>query len=85
MALYREDLERLGTCSVPGCGRNHRDEEIYLHARCHAGSPCWARFRGDVLTIECARCKKTVLSVVVASRASEGRGLEPPPDEEAVP
>ena len=84
MPLYREDLEALGRCGVPGCTRDHRDDEVYLHAQCHPASPVWARYRGDVLTIECARCRRPVIAVVVASRRADAGPLDPP-DEEAVP
>lgn len=68
MAYYREDLELLLRCDGPSCPRTHRTDEIYFHSACHLDSPTWARYRGDILTIECARCGRYIASVVVASR-----------------
>ena len=84
MPLYREDLEALGACSIPGCGADHRHGEIFFHPTCHPDSGCWVHYRGDVLTVRCAACRGHVASLVVASKATECRGFDPP-DEEAVP
>jgi hypothetical protein len=67
MPLYREDLETFD-CSVPGCRETSRDGPVYFHAACHIDAPTWAHYQGDVLTIECAICKKRIVSVVIASR-----------------
>lgn len=48
------------------------DGSLYLHGRCHPGSPTWVVLTGDVLTIECARCKKVVVRLrVVPPQFSE--------------
>ena len=65
--LYREDL-RTSRCDVPGCSRDHTVEEIYFHPACHMDSPTWVRYRADVITIECARCRQVVACLVVASK-----------------
>ena len=74
MPLYREDLGDT-RCDYPGCTRDHTDEEIYFHPRCHPQYPTWVRYRADVLTIECTRCGRVVASLVIASRDDDvGRG-----------
>jgi len=72
MLCYREDFDTF-ECACPSCRENTRTGEIYLHSGCHPASPTWAHVRGDVLTIECATCKKRIVSVVIASRAQERR------------
>ncbi len=70
MALYREDLEQTG-CGCPACRETQHTSEMYFHPHCHPGSPTWVHFRGDVLTVECAKCRREVVTVVVASRAQD--------------
>ena len=72
MPIYREDLEtpQARQC-IPGCDAIHTDDDMWFHASCHLDSPTWARYRGDVLTIQCARCKRDIVSVVIASRDHE--------------
>lgn len=87
MPLYREDLE-LSHCDFPGCTETSHTDEIYFHPRCHFESSTWVRYRGDVLTIECAVCGKEVASIVVASRAhepSEHESGAEPEDEDRCP
>lgn len=76
MALYREDFEQ-AECDCPACRETQQSSELYFHPACHPESPTWVRFRGDVLTVECAKCRREVVSVVIASRASEPDALEP--------
>ena len=85
MTLYREDFDQL-SCDCPACRETQRSNELYFHPRCHPESPTWARYRGDVLTVECAKCRRVVVSVVVASRAHEARepGSEPDVEEDDV-
>ena len=84
MALYREDLGP-SACECPDCRETQQTSEMYFHPRCHPESPTWVRYRGDVLTVECAKCRREVVSVVVASRAHElaetETGSEPEDDE----
>ena len=83
MALYREDFEQ-AACDCPACRETSRTSEMYFHPRCHPESPTWVRYRGDVLTVECAKCSQEVVTVVIASRASEPP-KPGPADEEACP
>lgn len=70
--LYREDLDRpSAVCAAPGCNTTPADEDLWIHPTCHLDSPTWVRYRGDVLTVQCARCERDVLSLVVASRHGE--------------
>lgn len=72
MPLHREDLERAPVpCGVPGCGGDHQDEDFWIRPGCHLDSPTWVRYRGDVLTVQCARCERDIVSLVVASRHGE--------------
>ncbi len=72
MPIYREDLERPPICcGVPGCNKTHEDEDMWIHPSCHVDSPTWVRYRGDVMTIQCARCERDIVSVVVASQHAE--------------
>ncbi len=76
MPLYREDLERRpAVCAVPGCNTTQADtpadDDLWVHPTCHLDSPTWVRYRGDVLTVQCARCERDILSLVVASREGE--------------
>lgn len=36
------------------------DGTLYLSPRCHVGSPVFCYLTGDVLTIECAMCRRIV-------------------------
>ena len=76
MPLYREDLDHPRiACAVPGCRDTHsHGEDLWIHPSCHLDSPTWVRYRGDVLTVQCARCDRDIVSLVVASREGE-RGL----------
>lgn len=72
MPLYREDFEGDGArCTVPGCEHGGDTCELYLHSVCHPCAPTWARVRGDVLTIECAICRRKIGAFVLASRAHD--------------
>ena len=69
MPLYREDLDAPDmVCSIEGCGCGQESGPVYLHSACHPTHPTWASYRGDVLTIECAACKRKIASFVIASR-----------------
>ena len=69
MPLYREDLDQPPrACAEPGCGDIHPEDDLWFHAKCHLDSPTWARYRDGVLTIQCARCERDVVALVVASR-----------------
>ena len=87
MALYREDFDS-SECDCPACRETQHTNELYFHPRCHPESPTWVRYRGDVLTVECAKCRREVVSVVVASRAHEApeteteTALEPEPEDD---
>ena len=81
MPHYREDFDRL-ECACPACRATQRSGEMYLHPRCHPASPTWVRCRGDVLTVECAECRREVVTLVIASRAHDGPGLGPEPEAE---
>ena len=48
------------------CGECGDEVSLYLHGRCHPSSPTWAVLSGDVLTIECAQCKKVVVRLKIA-------------------
>ena len=84
MLVYREDLEDLLRRGAAGATRDPRREEVYLHCLRHPASPCRVHYRADVLAIDCAACNAPIVSLVIASRARDLRGLDPP-DEEAVP
>lgn len=49
------------------CGTS--DGPMYLHSRCHTGSPTWASMQGNVLTITCAECDKEIARFEVAGVA----------------
>jgi hypothetical protein len=42
------------------------DGSLYLHSRCHPDVPTWSVITGDVLTIECAKCKKVIVRLKIA-------------------
>ncbi len=65
MLYYREDLEKR-ECVCAACRRAMQAGPVYYHSQCHGNIPMWVRYEGGVLTVECASCKKEVLSVVVA-------------------
>ena len=85
MPLYREDFEQ-SRCDCASCRETQHSSEMYFHPRCHPQSPTWVRYRGDVLTVECAKCRREVVAVVVASRAQDLPGIrseaEPEPDDD---
>ena len=77
MPIYREDLDAATACQhCPDCNATTPDVppgegDRWIHPTCHIDSPTWARYAGDVLTIQCARCKLDIVSIVIASRESE--------------
>lgn len=52
--------------------------DLWFHAKCHLDSPTWARYRDGLLTIQCARCERDVVALVIATRRGPPGG--PPPD-----
>lgn len=50
-------------CGVEGCNCGG---PMYLHSRCHPTSPTWASVDGDVVTVECAECRKPITHFKVA-------------------
>ena len=73
MALYREDLDPMPASFPTQGGPSQGGEDLWFHARCHLDSPTWARYRDGVLTIQCARCERDVVAVVVAARGGPSR------------
>jgi hypothetical protein len=72
MPLYREDFDHpRDRCTAPGCDHTLEDGDLYIHSVCHPSVPTWARYRGDVLTIECAACERVIGSFVIASREQD--------------
>jgi len=54
------------------CEECGSDGSLYLHSRCHTTVPTWAVLSGDILTIECALCKKVIVRFrVVAEEKDE--------------
>jgi uncharacterized low-complexity protein len=51
-------LSELGKC---GCGKCGSDESLYIHSKCHTGTPTWAVISGDTITIECAECGTVIV------------------------
>lgn len=39
---------------------------LYLHSRCHPTYPTWSFVQDSTLTIECALCRKPVVSLQLA-------------------
>ena len=70
MLYYREDFDK-AECPSSSCRADVRKGELYFHSACHPMAPTWAHLRGDVLTIECAKCKQKIVTLVIASRAQE--------------
>lgn len=73
MPIYREDLEapaagQYAPGGLPGRDVVSAEDDMWFHPNCHLDSPTWARYRGDVLTIQCARCERDIVSLVIASR-----------------
>jgi hypothetical protein len=64
--LTREALDEMR------CGGGHPDgsacdhSKLYLHGRCHMGSPTWAVYSDGTLTIICATCEKPIAVIAVA-------------------
>ena len=54
------------------CGE---ESPVYMNPRCHPGAPVFCLLSGDVLTIECAKCRRLVceLRVMPDTTMSEGR------------
>lgn len=50
---------------IPRCEECGDDGSLYLHGRCHPEAPTWSILTGDVLTIECAQCKKVIVRFYV--------------------
>ncbi|MDF1701790.1 MAG: hypothetical protein P1V36_11595, partial [Planctomycetota bacterium] len=48
--------------------------DLWFHAKCHLDSPTWARYRDGLLTIQCARCERDVVALVIATRRSTPGG-----------
>lgn len=60
----------------PAVGGPGDDASVYLSPRCHEGSSVFCLLTGDVLSIECATCRRVVGRLRVVS--------EPLTEEEAV-
>ncbi len=50
-------------CESPGCVCS--TGPMYLHSRCHPSEPTWAFVLNGVLTVECAVCRKHIVSIKV--------------------
>lgn len=48
------------------CG--HEDQTMYFHSRCHPDEPTWSYYDRDkgTVTVECAMCRNTILTIQVA-------------------
>ncbi len=45
------------------CSQN--DGWMYLHSKCHRGSPTWIRVKGNTLVIECSECRKVITTMLL--------------------
>lgn len=67
--LTKEDLEVLAArgCDIPGC--DCRNEEIFVHPRCHNdGLYVSYNPKSGLVHLTCRRCEAPVLNIVPASR-----------------
>ena len=53
------------TCHAEGCDHSSHDTEMYLHPKCHVGSPTWAIYEEGVLNVKCAECDALVVRIAV--------------------
>jgi len=54
------------SCHAEGCDHSSHDTEMYLHPRCHVGSPTWAVYEDGVVNVKCAECETLVVRIAVA-------------------
>jgi hypothetical protein len=47
-------------CKCQECGSE--DDWMYMHGKCHIGSPTWTRVKDDVLEVICATCDKLIVT-----------------------
>ena len=47
--------------------------ELWIHGRCHPGSPTWAVITGRTLTIRCAECNALIIKLL--AQLTSGRTL----------
>ena len=53
------------TCHAEDCDHSGHDNEMYMHPRCHVGSPTWAVYEDGVINVKCAECKTLVVRIAV--------------------
>jgi len=65
-------------CSEPNCTHDH--SVVYLHPKCHPKAGTWASYDKNtgVLTIECKRCQKPFVGILVTSSPPIGENLTGP-------
>jgi hypothetical protein len=67
VTLKRKDLDA-SSCSTPGCNHKAHDGGLLLGARCCQSSSLRVLYMADgVLEIRCAKCRKPVCAIEVAS------------------
>ena len=78
--VYREYMDNL-TCSAPGCDHSaHTGDELYMHQACHPGAGVIALETKDAgVTIACAVCRKTVITIALDSKVGRTEHTERTP------
>jgi hypothetical protein len=54
------------TCHAEDCDHSSHDTEMYLHPKCHVGSPTWAIYEEGVINVKCSECDALVVRIEVA-------------------
>ena len=49
------------TRALSHCGKCGETGPIYVHCRCHSNVPTWAILNGELLSIQCAYCKRVIV------------------------
>ena len=63
-ALTRVQMDPM-TCAVPGCDHTDHGGGMFMHPRCHVGTPTWCSYGNGVVTISCAECDQVVARIAV--------------------
>lgn len=71
--VTQQELNQLGCAGDLNHQHSHDCATLYLHARCHLKAGTYARYEKltGILVIECARCKREIVRILVAKEGEK--------------
>jgi len=61
--LGKEQMDNIAVrgCTMPGCDHQNHTKEVFLHGKCHLDEPTQIDIKGQVATISCRECYRTIV------------------------